>query len=103
MYITCGDVASNPEAYFFRSLLNFTENHQSCLLVFQGLNDAPIQMQNYPVFKQQLENCSNCSEISLMEMSGLGHNALFNSPSAKTVFNKFINEQRCFRTLDAIN
>jgi len=92
MYITYGGVASNPQAYFARSLLNFTENHQSRLLVFQGLNDSPIQMQNYPVFKQQLENCSNCAEISFMEMPGLGHNALFNSPSAKTVFNEFINE-----------
>ena len=48
-----GTTAANPDAYFQRSLLNFTKGFQSDILFVQGLNDSPIQMYSWPLFKQQ--------------------------------------------------
>ncbi|MGI6049160.1 MAG: hypothetical protein ACOYEG_14330 [Petrimonas sp.] len=38
-----GTTTSNPNAYFQRSLLNFTTGFKSDILFVQGLNDSPIQ------------------------------------------------------------
>jgi hypothetical protein len=87
---TYGTTAANPDAYFQRSLLNFTAGFKSDILFVQGLNDTPIQMYSWPVFKQDLQDCTNCQDIQILELPGLGHPALFNSAEARTVFNQFI-------------
>jgi hypothetical protein len=88
-----GTTTANPNAYFERSLLNFTNGFKSDILFVQGLNDSPIQMQSWPNFKDDLMNCNSCQEIQFLELTGLGHNALFNSPQAKIEFNAFINSR----------
>jgi hypothetical protein len=88
-----GTTTENPNAYFERSLLNFTNGFKSDILFVQGLNDSPIQMQSWPIFKDDLINCNSCQDIQFLELEGLGHNALFNSPQAKTEFNTFINSR----------
>ena len=88
-----GTTTVNPNAYFERSLLNFTNGFKSDILFVQGLNDAPIQMHSWPNFKDDLMNCNSCQEIQFLELTGLGHNALFNSPQAKIEFNAFINSR----------
>jgi len=85
-----GSTSINPDAYFERSLLNFTNGFKSDILFVQGLNDSPIQMYSWPTFKENIENCGNCQQIQFLELQGFGHSALFNSALAKSTFNEFI-------------
>lgn len=88
-----GSTSTNPDAYFERSLLNFTSGFKSDILFVQGLNDSPIQMHSWPTFTEQIEDCSDCAETQFLELSGLGHTALFISSLAKDEFNSFINNR----------
>jgi hypothetical protein len=88
-----GPPSVNPTPYYERSLLNYTSGHKSDILLIQGLNDSPIQMHSWPMFKDDLMNCNSCQSIQFLELEGLGHNALFNSQQAKTEFNTFINSR----------
>lgn len=87
---TYGTTRQNPQAYRARSLLEFTDGQRSPLLVVQGLADSPIQMANWPLFRQQLQACSTCAAVTLLELPGLGHPALFTSAQAKRAFNEFL-------------
>jgi hypothetical protein len=86
-----GTTTSNPNAYFQRSLLNFTKGFKSDILFVQGLNDTPIQMYSWPSFKEDVLGCINCRNSQFVEIVGGEHGSLFDSPTAKTEFNKFIN------------
>ena len=86
-----GTTSNNANAYFQRSLLNFTNGFKSDILFVQGLNDAPIQMYSWPTFKQDVMSCSSCKNRQFVEIPGGEHGALFDSPMAKTEFNNFIN------------
>jgi hypothetical protein len=86
-----GTTTSNPNAYFQRSLLNFTNGFKSDILFVQGLNDAPIQMYSWPTFKQDVLSCTNCQNRQFVEIVGGEHGSLFESLTAKTEFNNFIN------------
>ncbi|WP_298393497.1 alpha/beta hydrolase fold domain-containing protein [Flavobacterium sp.] len=88
---TYGTTTTNPNAYFQRSLLNFSNGFKSDILFVQGLNDSPIQMYSWPTFKQEVLNCTNCQNKQFVEIVGGEHGALFDSPIAKTEFNNFIN------------
>jgi hypothetical protein len=88
---TYGTTASNPDAYNQRSLLNFTKGFKSDILFVQGLNDSPIQLHNWPTFRQDVSSCADCKSRQFVEITGAGHGALFESPTAKTEFNRFIN------------
>lgn len=87
-----GITTSNSTAYFERSLLNFTDGFKSDILFVQGLNDSPIQLYSWPVFKQEVQNCTTCKQSQFFEIAG-GHTALFENPSAKAAFNTFINSR----------
>ncbi len=89
-----GTTTTNSGAYFQRSLLNFTDGFKSDILFIQGLNDKPIQMHSWPVFKQAVLNCTNCQDRQFVEITDAGHAALFESSSAQSKFNKFINSRR---------
>lgn len=86
-----GTTNSNPEAYFQRSLLNFTNGFQSDILFVQGMSDSSIQMYSWPFFKEEVAQCSDCQHTHFVEIEGGGHASLFDSPIAKTAFNDFIN------------
>ena len=86
-----GTTTSNPNAYFQRSLLNFTNGFKSDILFVQGLSDSPIQLYSWPTFKQDVLNCTNCQNRQFVEIVGGEHGSLFESPTAKTEFNNFIN------------
>jgi pimeloyl-ACP methyl ester carboxylesterase len=86
-----GTTVANPDAYFQRSLLNFTNGFKADMLFVQGLNDAPIQMYSWPTFKQNVLSCTTCKNSKFVEIPGGEHGALFDSPAAKTEFNNFIN------------
>ncbi len=88
---TYGTTSSNPNAYFQRSLLNFTNGFKSDILFVQGLNDTPIQMYSWPTFKQDVLNCKNCKNSQFVEIVGGEHGSLFESITAKSEFNTFIN------------
>ena len=88
LYATTTD---NPNAYFQRSLLNYTNDFKSDILFVQGLDDSPIQMNLWPTFKQEVISCSTCQNIQFVEIPGGGHVSLFESLTAKTEFNNFIN------------
>ena len=85
-----GTTVANSNAYYQRSLLNFTNGFKSDILFVQGLNDTPIQLYSWPAFKQDVNNCSNCQNRQFVEVPG-GHTAIFQSQTAKTEFNNFIN------------
>ena len=88
-----GTTYNNPNAYFQRSLLNFTNDFKSDILLVQGLDDSPIQMYLWPTFKQDVLSCSTCQNRQFVEIPGGGHISLFESQTAKTEFNNFINSQ----------
>lgn len=88
---TYGTTTVNPNAYFQRSLLNFTNGFKSDILFVQGLNDSPIQLYSWPTFKQDVLNCTNCQSTQFVEVPGGTHPSLFTSPVAKAEFNNFIN------------
>ena len=90
---TYGTTSANASAYQERSLLNFTDGYKSDILFVQGLEDSPIQMYSWPIFKQEVMNCSNCQNSSFLEVNGYGHTALFNSTEAKNALNTFINSR----------
>ena len=87
---TYGTTRQNPQAYRVRSLLEFTDGQRSPLLVVQGLADGSIQMANWPLFRQQLQSCTTCAAVTIVELPGLGHPALFTSAQAKRAFNDFL-------------
>jgi len=86
-----GTTSANPNAYFQRSLLNFTNGFKADILFVQGMSDSPIQLYSWPIFKQEVMNCTNCQNSQFVEIPGGEHPALFESPVAKTAFNNFIN------------
>jgi len=86
-----GTTSNNPNAYFQRSLLNFTNGFKSDILFVQGLNDSPIQLYSWPTFKQDVLSCTNCQNRQFIEIVGGEHGSLFESQIAKTEFNNFIN------------
>ena len=86
-----GTTSENPNAYFQRSLLNFTNDYKSDILFIQGLDDSPIQMYLWPTFKQDVISCSNCQNRQFIEIPEAGHPSLFESLTAKTEFNNFLN------------
>jgi poly(3-hydroxybutyrate) depolymerase len=88
-----GTTIQNPNSYFNRSLLNYTNGFLSDILFVQGLNDAPIQMYSWPVFREQVSACTTCKRVEFLEVSGFGHTALFDSPQAKVVFNQFLDSR----------
>jgi hypothetical protein len=90
---TYGSTAANPDAYYQRSLLNFTNGFLSDILFVQGMNDSPIQMYSWPVFKQQILDCTDCKSAHFLDLAGYGHSALFQSSEARTAFNNFINNR----------
>lgn len=88
-----GTTVTNSNAYYQRSLLNFTNGFKSDILFVQGLNDSPIQLYSWPTFKQDVSNCTNCFSRQFVEVPGAGHEALFQSQTAQTEFNNFINSR----------
>jgi len=86
-----GTTSENPNAYYQRSLLNFTSGFKADMLFIQGLDDMAIQMYSWPKFKEYILNCNNCSNSKFVEIDGAGHTALFESQKARSEFNKFIN------------
>jgi pimeloyl-ACP methyl ester carboxylesterase len=86
-----GTTTSNPNAYFQRSLLNFTNGFKSDILFVQGLNDTPIQMYSWPIFKKDVLSCTSCKNRQFVEITGGEHGSLFESPIGQTEFNNFIN------------
>ena len=87
---TYGTTSSNPGAYFERSLLNFTQGFKSDILFVQGLNDSPIQMYSWPLFKSNIAESSTSKMVKFLDLPNYGHAALFESPQAKSEFNKFL-------------
>lgn len=87
---TFGPTTTHPWAYHSRSLLAFTAIQKSPLLLVQGMNDSPIQMQNWPTLKQQLAACTACDSVQVLELLQAGHGALFERAEARPVYNGFL-------------
>jgi hypothetical protein len=85
-----GTTVQNPNEYTERSLLNYTNEYKSDILFVQGLQDSYLQMYSWPLFKQQITDCTNCQITQFLELPDYGHPALFQSPDAKLEFNTFI-------------
>jgi len=85
-----GTTTVNPEAYKARSLLNFSSGYKSDILFVQGLDDSPIQMTSWPLFKQKVIDCIDCKKVQVHEVAGFGHQSLFENVNAQLVFNQFI-------------
>ncbi len=67
-----GTTTVNPEAYKARSLLNFSSGYKSDILFVQGLDDSPIQMTSWPLFKQKVTDCLDCKTVQVHEVEGYG-------------------------------
>lgn len=90
---TYGTTSQDPEAYFRRSLRDHVDGQKAEILFVQGLDDSPIQLRSWPLFREELQQCGDCGPIRFLELPGLGHTALFNSPVARTEFNAFLNRR----------
>jgi hypothetical protein len=90
-----GTTSANPAAYTARSLGSFTTGYQSDILFVQGLEDSRhVQMAVWPGFKQQVQACTNCRGVQVLELPGFGHEALFYNPQARDAFRAFLNARR---------
>lgn len=90
-----GTTTVNPSAYLARSLRSFATGYQSDILFVQGLEDSPLlQMTLWPGFRQQVEACTNCKGVQILELPGLGHTALFSGTQGRDVFRAFLNARR---------
>lgn len=87
-----GTTTSNPNAYYLRSLLNYAGGYKSDILFVQGLNDSPIQLYSWSIFKLNVLNCTTCRNRLFVEVRG-GHTALFDNSTAKVEFNNFLNSR----------
>ena len=85
-----GTTSQNPQAYMNRSLLHFTQNQLSPILLIQGMEDGPIQMRSWPMFSTQIVEQNPDILVEVVEIEERGHNALFVSPKAQESFNSFI-------------
>lgn len=85
-----GTTSINPDDYMKRSLLNFTTGFKSDILFVQGLDDTPIHLHSWPLFKERVRSCSDCKSVQIAEVPGGEHGALFTDPAARTAFNQFI-------------
>lgn len=85
-----GTTTVNPEAYQARSLLKFSNGYKSDILFVQGLDDSPIQMTSWPLFKQKVTDCIDCKTVQVHEVAGFGHQSIFENGNAQLVFNQFI-------------
>ena len=90
-----GTTTANPAAYTARSLISFTTGYQSDVFFVQGLEDSRlVQMAVWPGFKQQVQACTNCRGVQVLELPGFGHEALFYNPQARDAFRAFLNARR---------
>jgi pimeloyl-ACP methyl ester carboxylesterase len=90
-----GTTTANPAAYTARSLGSFTTGYQSDILFAQGLEDSRlVQMAVWPAFKQQVQACTSCRDVQVLELPGFGHSALFNSTQARDTYRAFLNARR---------
>jgi len=90
-----GTTTANPAAYTARSLISFTTRYQSDIFFVQGLEDSRlVQMAVWPGFKQQVQACTNCRGVQVLELPGFGHEALFDNPQARDAFRAFLNARR---------
>lgn len=95
--VACGNLAAafgstreNPEAYEARSLLAYTDGHRADLLFVQGLDDAPVHLRSWPIFRARMEACTDCRSRRFLELPGQQHAALFGSPEARAAFQAFL-------------
>ncbi|WP_156810338.1 alpha/beta hydrolase family protein [Nitritalea halalkaliphila] len=86
---TFGPTTQNEDEYLARSLLSFSSGFKSKILFIQGLNDSPIQMRSWPIFQERVQACTDCAEVTFLNLPGLGHIALFESAQARQAFNAF--------------
>ena len=86
--------SANPAPYRKISLLSFTGGFKADVLFVQGLDDSPIQMRSWPLFKKAVQNCTNCRQDAFLEVTGAPHEALFLSVEAREAFNQFIDQRR---------
>ena len=90
LWETYGSTVDNPEPYDTISLLSFTSGYKSPFLVVQGMEDAAIQLHSWPIFKEEMNSCSDCSSIEIVEAPQVGHSGLFESSMAAEAFNNFV-------------
>lgn len=89
-----GTTKENPEAYRDRSLLRYANGYKADMFFVQGMNDSPIQLASWPLFKQNVGACADCKQIQVLELPGLPHQALFISAEGKSAFNSFVQQRR---------
>ena len=90
LWETYGSTEDNPALYDAISLLNFTSGYKSPFFVVQGMEDAAIQLHSWPIFKEEINRCSDCSSIEVVEAPQVGHPGLFENSMAIEAFNDFV-------------
>ncbi len=93
LFLAYGSTTDNPDAYMNRSLLHFTNGFKSDILFIQGLKDGHIQRYSWPTFKQKVRECTDCKNVTFLEIPQHGHTALFTSEVAQEEFNAFLKRE----------
>lgn len=84
-----GSTKDNPSAYLDRSLLSHVNGFKSRILFTQGMNDSKLQLTSWPLLKERVKVCTNCTEAKFVELEGQ-HGALFVNPEGGKILNEFI-------------
>ncbi len=85
-----GSVFDDPDPYKARSLINFYSGHKSKILFVQGLKDKKIQMTLWPKFKEKINQCTDCTDYTFLELEDSGHGAIFENKEAIEAVNEFL-------------
>ena len=88
-----GSVLDFPREYIERSLLSQINGFKSKILFTQGLQDADIQLDFWPVLKSKVSACQDCQGYEFIEFANRGHPALFTDPKGVEIVREFLDRQ----------
>ena len=75
-----------------RSLLSKIDGFKSRILFTQGLKDADIQIEFWPVLKNKVEACTDCKNFEFVEFENGAHPALFTEKNGVNVLRDFLDK-----------
>ena len=89
---TYGSVIDDPSQYMDRSLLSKIDGFKSRILFTQGLKDADIQIEFWPVLKNKVEACTDCKSFEFVEFENGAHPALFTEKNGANILKEFLDK-----------
>lgn len=87
---TYGPPSQAADAYAARSLVGRSTPQRSPLLLVQGMGDSAPQVEVWPRLRAELDACTDCAAMHVIEVPKQGHTALFVAPEAEAAARAFL-------------